>query len=60
MPCLSHFIAECGHDEEKIILGRELSLTEAFSVMNVILIADSDTILPVIEKGEFHQAQDCL
>lgn len=52
VPLLCHFIAECGHDEGGIIVGREVSLTESFSVMNVILLADPLTVLTVMEKGK--------
>ena len=51
VPLLCHFIAECGHDEGGIIVGREVSLTESFSVMNVILVADPITVLTAMEKG---------
>lgn len=51
VPLLCHFIAECGHDEGGIIVGRELSLTESFSVMNVILVSDPITVLTAMEKG---------
>lgn len=50
IPLLCHFIAECGHDEGGIIVGREVSLTESFSVMNVILVADPITVLTAMEK----------
>ncbi|KAL9955157.1 hypothetical protein ACROYT_G036443 [Oculina patagonica] len=50
VPLLCHFIAECGHDEGGIIVGREVSLTESFSVMNVILVADPITVLTAMEK----------
>lgn len=50
VPLLCHFIAECGHDEGGIIVGREVSLTESFSVMNVILLADPITVLTAMEK----------
>lgn len=50
VPLLCHFIAECGHDEGGIIVGRELSLTESFSVMNVILVSDPITVLTAMEK----------
>ena len=52
VPLLCHFIAECGHDEGGIIVGREVSLTESFSVMNVILLADPITVLTAMEKGK--------
>ena len=51
VPLLCHFIAECGHDEGGIIVGREVSLTESFSVMNVILVSDPITVLTAMEKG---------
>lgn len=53
VPLLCHFIAECGHDEGGIIVGREVSLTESFSVMNVILVSDPVTVLTAMEKGWF-------
>lgn len=53
VPLLCHFIAECGHDEGGIIVGREVSLTESFSIMNVILVADPITVLTAMEKGMF-------
>lgn len=52
VPLLCHFIAECGHDEGGIIVGREVSLMESFSVMNVILLADPITVLTTMEKGK--------
>ena len=51
VPLLCHFIAECGHDEGGIIVGREVSLMESFSVLNVILLADPFTVLKAMEKG---------
>lgn len=51
VPLLCHFIAECGHDEGGIVVGREVSLTESFSVLNVILVADPITVLTAMEKG---------
>lgn len=51
VPLLCHFIAECGHDEGGIIVGREVSLTESFSVLNVVLVADPITVLTAMEKG---------
>ena len=62
VPLLCHFIAECGHDEGGIVVGREVSLTESFSVLNVILVADPITVLTAMEKGDiqpFH-SQDLL
>lgn len=50
VPLLCHFIAECGHDEGGIVVGREVSLTESFSVLNVILVADPITVLTAMEK----------
>lgn len=50
VPLLCHFIAECGHDEGGIIVGREVSLTESFSVLNVVLVADPITVLTAMEK----------
>lgn len=50
VPLLCHFIAECGHDEGGIIVGHEVSLTESFSVMNVILVSDPITVLTAMEK----------
>ena len=52
MPLLCHFVAECGHDEGGIIVGRESSLTSCFSVLNVILVADPLTVLRAMEKGK--------
>ena len=58
VPLLCHFIAECGHDEGGIIVGRESSLTSCFSVLNVILVADPLTVLRAMEKGESHDLGD--
>lgn len=54
VPLLCHFVAECGHDEGGIIVGREVSLMESFSVLNVILVADPISVLKAMEKGEHH------
>ncbi|KAM7431183.1 Protein saal1 [Porites harrisoni] len=50
VPLLCHFVAECGHDEGGIIVGREVSLMESFSVLNVILVADPISVLKAMEK----------
>ncbi|EDO31092.1 predicted protein [Nematostella vectensis] len=50
IPMLCHFIAESGHDEGGIIVGRELSLTACFSVLNVILLAEPAEVLRAMEK----------
>ncbi|EDO30626.1 predicted protein [Nematostella vectensis] len=52
IPMLCHFIAESGHDEGGIIVGRELSLTACFSVLNVILLAEPAEVLRAMEKVE--------
>ena len=54
VPLLCHFVAECGHDEGGIIVGREVSLMESFSVLNVILVADPISVLKAMEEGEHH------
>lgn len=62
VPLLCHFVAECGHDEGGIIVGREVSLMESFSVLNVILVADPISVLKAMEKGEHHDvfSKGCL